>query len=235
MQCLVNNEQELGNTKVRPTVESQDGEEVILRADYYPYGVDKRAKKIDMARAARIFRSGQQLQVAPEAGPGEPRISFVLAQIRSSKVHDDRIAFSFAMPEHVADKTWNGQWQTITQRSFLFKPSANQVLQRHFHRQLRDGALCELLMSGERKPVQQIIKVRCPQGERFKENTYRRSSATSTPLKSRISTSRTHTTLPQAICFLWSRLGDSNMPCVSLCQLYRRQQDPVGGLKTIKQ
>lgn len=160
MQCLVNAEQELGNTKIKPRLESQDGEEVILRADYYPYGTTKKHKKIDMARAARIFRSGQQLQVTPETGPSEPRHPLALAQIRTSKVHDDRIAFSLAIPDHVAERTWNDQWQSIAQRSFLFKPSANQVIQRHFHRKLRDGALRELLTSDESKPVQQIIKVR---------------------------------------------------------------------------
>ncbi|KAH7722397.1 nonsense mRNA reducing factor 1 NORF1 [Aphelenchoides avenae] len=158
MQCLVNAEQELGNTKIKPRLESQDGEEVILRADYYPYGTTKKHKKIDMARAARIFRSGQQLQVTPETGPSEPRHPLALAQIRTSKVHDDRIAFSLAIPDHVAERTWNDQWQSIAQRSFLFKPSANQVIQRHFHRKLRDGALRELLTSDESKPVQQIIK-----------------------------------------------------------------------------
>ncbi|KAH7708536.1 Protein K08D10.5 [Aphelenchoides avenae] len=158
MQCLVNAEQELGNTKIKPRLDSQDGEEVILCADYYPYGTSKKHKKIDMARAARIFRSGQQLQVAPESGPREPRSPFVLAQIRTSKVHDDRIAFSIAVPEHVAERTWTDQWQTIIQRPFLFKPSANQIIQRHFHRKLRDGALRNLLLSGENKPVQQIIK-----------------------------------------------------------------------------
>lgn len=178
MQCLVNAEQELGNTRIRPALDSQDGEEVVLRADYYPYGQNKRAKTIDMARAARVFRSGQQLQVAPEADSHEPRKQFVLAQIRTSKVHDDRITFSFAIPEHVAERTWSDPWQAVAQRPFLFKPSANQIIQRHFHRKLRDGALRDLLLSGESKPVQQIIKVRWSRILWYVPNMFRRFSAT---------------------------------------------------------
>ncbi|KAH7693069.1 hypothetical protein AAVH_39901, partial [Aphelenchoides avenae] len=158
MQVLVSAEQDLGNKKLAPRLESRDDEEVILHADYYTYGKDKKARKVDMARAARVFRSGQQLQVAPETAPGEERTQFVLAQIRFFKVHDNRISFTFAIPQHVADKIWKDQWETVLQRRFLFKPSVSQVLQRHFHRKLKEGGLREILLSNESKPVQQIIR-----------------------------------------------------------------------------
>ena len=159
MQCMVNAEQDLARKALTPVLESEDMDEVVLKADYYPSATTRKDKNTDMVRAARIFKAGQQLQIAPESAQGEPKVAFVLAPIRHSKVKDDRITFTFAIPEYVADKIWQDQWQSILGRSFLFKPSANQVLQRHFHRKLREGELRKILTSGQRKPVELIIRV----------------------------------------------------------------------------
>lgn len=151
--------QKLYSNTFRPTLEREDEDEVILRSSYYPRGSAVRAIAEDLSRAARVFRFNQHLSVIPQGNRGDYGDRFTLVPIRSSKVHKDHIAFTFAMRKGLAEDLWDEEFDSLIQKPWEFKVSQQQVLQRHFLKKLRDGEIRQLFVDPQHRTTKQIIKV----------------------------------------------------------------------------
>lgn len=134
----------LNNTVIEPRFWKEEAGDLFLLANYFPEGKTFKAKADDLARAARVLKSQQHILVRPRGTFFEEK--YALATVNSHKLADDRIVFTFGLEKSTSEAKWGAQpWEQLVKEEWVFKAPKPQVLQSHFFKLLRQGALSDVL------------------------------------------------------------------------------------------
>lgn len=158
MQVKTANGLELNNKVIRPQLLKEVEGELILTSRYVPEGKDAKQVADDLARAARVLKSRQHVLLSPRGTAYDDKS--YLATIRTHKLLDNGVTFTFGLEKSASSSLWNGEpWEELLDMEWVFRAPRPQILQSHFAKQLREGRLAEVLSSTASLPAAKILTV----------------------------------------------------------------------------